>query len=118
MAEQRERKRAEQPEELGRFFLERANAGDADGLAALYEPDAVLAAPQGQLTIGTAAIRRFYEQLLAGGPTFSGEQQPVLRNDDLALTSTRFAGGVTVELARRQPDGTWLWAIDQPNILG
>lgn len=30
----------------------------------------------------------------------------------------RFAGGVTVELARRQPDGTWLWAIDQPNILG
>jgi hypothetical protein len=37
---------------------------------------------------------------------------------DLALTSTRFTGGVTAEVARRQPDGTWLWVIDQPNVLG
>jgi len=22
-----------------------------------------------------------------------------------------------VEVARRQPDGTWLWAIDQPIVL-
>jgi hypothetical protein len=26
--------------------------------------------------------------------------------------------GATVEVARRQPDGTWLWVLDQPNILG
>ena len=24
---------------------------------------------------------------------------------------------VTVEVARLQADGTWLWAIDQPNII-
>ena len=36
-----------------------------------------------------------------------------------ALTSTRLpGGGATVEVARRQPDGTWLWVLDQPNILG
>lgn len=29
-----------------------------------------------------------------------------------------FVGGVTFERARRQPDGTWLWLIDQPNLLG
>jgi hypothetical protein len=29
---------AMQPEDLGRYFLERANAGDVDGLVALYEP--------------------------------------------------------------------------------
>lgn len=118
MSEDGKHKRAERPEELGRFFIERANAGDADGLAALYEPGAVLAAPPGQVTTGTQAIRRFYEQLLAARPTFSGEQQPALIQCDLALTSTRFPGGVTVEVARRQPDGTWLWIIDQPNILG
>lgn len=40
-----------------------------------------------------------------------------LRSGDLALTSTRLANGtVTVEVARRQPDGTWLWVIDQPNV--
>jgi len=24
---------------------------------------------------------------------------------------------VTVEVARRQADGTWLWVIDQPNVV-
>ena len=33
------------PEDLGRYFLDRANAGDVDGLVALYEPGAVLASP-------------------------------------------------------------------------
>jgi hypothetical protein len=61
-----------------------------------------------------------YEQLLADKPTFTpGEQRPALRNGDLALTSTRLVGGgATAELARRQSDGTWLWILDQPNILG
>jgi ketosteroid isomerase-like protein len=113
------RQRAARPEDLGRYFVERANAGDVDGLVALYEPDAVLAFPTGQVTIGSQAIRRVYERLLAERPTFAaGEQQPAFRNGDLALTSTRLAGGgATVEVARRQPDGTWLWVIDQPNVL-
>ena len=36
---------AARPEDLSRLFVERANAGDVDGLVALYEPDAVLAFP-------------------------------------------------------------------------
>jgi hypothetical protein len=37
---------------------------------------------------------------------------------DLALTSTRLpAGGAAVEVARRQPDGSWRWVIDQPAVL-
>jgi len=27
-------------------------------------------------------------------------------------------GRFFVRVARRQPDGTWLWMIDQPSILG
>ena len=38
---------AHDPEDLARLFLARANAGDAEGLAALYEPDAVLVGPDG-----------------------------------------------------------------------
>ena len=118
MSGHEERERAEQPEDLGRLFVQRANAGDLEGLVALYEPDAVLAAPSGQLSSGTDEIRRAHEQFLAGMPTLTGESQPALRFGDLALTSTRFPGGATVEVARRQPDGTWLWVIDQPSILG
>jgi ketosteroid isomerase-like protein len=109
-----------EPEDLARFFTERANAGDVDGLVALYEPDAVLAFPGGRITVGADAIRRVYAELLAPRPTFQpGQQRPALRNGDLALTSSRLANGnVTVEVAHRQPDGTWLWVLDQPNILG
>lgn len=110
---------AAQPEDLGRYFLERANAGDVEGLVALYEPGAVLALPPGQLATGHDQIRQVYTELLASRPSFgSAGQQPVIRNGDLALTSTRLpGGGATVEIARRQPDGSWRWVIDQPAVL-
>jgi ketosteroid isomerase-like protein len=113
-----ERERAAQPEDLGRFFVQRANAGDLDGLVALYESDAVLAVPGGAPAAGADAIRQALRRFLDGRPTLSGESQPALRFGDLALTSTRFDGGATAEVARRQPDGTWLWVIDQPRVLG
>jgi ketosteroid isomerase-like protein len=113
-----ERERAAQPEDLGRFFVQRANAGDLEGLVALYESDAVLAVPGGAAAAGADAIRQALRRFLAGRPTVSGESQPALRLGDLALTSTRFEGGATAEVARRQPDGSWLWVIDQPRVLG
>jgi ketosteroid isomerase-like protein len=113
------REPAIRPDDLARFFVERANAGDVDGLVALYEPDAILTVPTGHVTTGAQAIRAVYQKLLADQPTLTPcDQQPTLVNGDVALTSTRLAGGgVTVEVARRQPDGTWLWAIDRFNIL-
>ena len=110
---------AAQPEDLGRYFLERANAGDVEGLVALYEPGAVLAFPPGRLATGHDEIRRVYAELLADKPSFSSAgQQPVIRNGGLALTSTRLpGGGATVEVARRQPDGSWRWVIDQPAVV-
>jgi ketosteroid isomerase-like protein len=113
-------KPASTPNDLGRYFLERVNAGDVDGLVALYEPEAVLAFPSGTIATGHAEIRTVYEDLVAKAPHFQpGDQQPALVSGDLALTSTRLvSGGVTVEIAHRQPDGTWLWAVDQPDITG
>ena len=105
------------PDDLGRFFVERANAGDVDGLVALYEPDAVLAFPSGDFAAGHAEIRAVYEDLVADAPRFEpGAPRPAMISGDLAVTSTRqVCGGPTVEIAHRQPDGTWLWAVDQPN---
>jgi len=110
---------AAQPEDLGRYFLERANAGDVEGIVALYEPEAVPALPSGRLAAGHEEIRKVYAELLADKPSFgSAGQRPAIRNGDLALTSTRLpGGGATVEVARRQPDGSWRWVIDQPAVL-
>lgn len=111
--------RATDPNDLGRFFIERANAGDVEGLVALYEPDAVLAFPPGSRAVGHAEIRAVYERFVAAAPVLTpGRQHPALVSGDLALTaSTLTTGEVTVEIARRQPDGSWLWAVDDPAVV-
>jgi len=108
---------AHQPEDLTRLFVARANAKDATALAALYEPDAVLAFPAGRTTIGREAIRRVYEQMLAKVPRFEPEESlPTLRSGEIALTSTRRRDGkgIRIQVARRQADGSWLRSIDWP----
>lgn len=112
------RRPAGNPEDLARLLVERVNAGDLEGVVALYEQDAVVAVPADQVAVGRDAIRRFYSDLLAGGPHFEpGNQLPALQLGDLALTSTRLVGGgATAEIARRQPDGSWLGAVDRPNV--
>lgn len=108
-----------EPHDLAKFFIERANAGDVDGLVALYEPNAVLAFPPGHLATGHAEIRTVYEQFVAAAPVLQlGRQHPTLVSGDLALTASTLANGeITVEIARRQPDGSWLWAVDQPSLV-
>ncbi|MDI6100421.1 nuclear transport factor 2 family protein [Actinoplanes sp. NEAU-A12] len=108
--------RAASPEDLSRLIVARLNAGDVDGLIALYESDAVLALPNGEVASGSEEIRGAFQRLLEGRPSFEpGTPRPTLRAGELALTSARLADGtVTVEVARQQEDGTWLWAIDQP----
>lgn len=108
---------ARTPDDLPRFFVERANAGDLDGLVALYEPEAVLNFPPGRLARGHAEIRAVYAEFLASRPHLEpGRTQETLRSGDLALTSTVIATGTTAEIARRRPDGTWRWVVDNPAI--
>jgi hypothetical protein len=109
---------AKEPEDLGRFFVERANAGDIEGLVALYETNATLACGAGKTAVGSEQIRQFYISLLASRPQFTpGIPARTLRNGEIALTSSRLANGdVTAEIARQQPDGSWLWIVDQPTI--
>src|SRR3954451_13392182 len=84
-----DRQQAMTPEDITRLFVERSNAGDADGVAALYEEDAVMAYPPGQTTVGRAAIRDLWAAVLAHAPKFSQEEPlPTLVCGDIALTST------------------------------
>ncbi|MET9395165.1 nuclear transport factor 2 family protein [Streptomyces sp. NPDC006624] len=108
------------PEDLTRLFVERSNAGDAAGVAALYEEDAVLAYPPGGRTVGREAIRALWEKVLSGRPRFEPEPSlPTLVSGDLALTATppRDGAGARAQVARRQPDGSWLRVLDQPEFV-
>ena len=103
------------PQELERLLIQRQHAGDVEGMVALFEADAVVDCGGGRFLRGHAAIRAYYAELCASGRKFAaGEQRPALICGDLALTSTRLPDGdITSEVARRQADGSWLWAIDR-----
>ncbi len=108
---------AQTPEDLARLFNERANAGDVDGLVALYEAEAVLAAGKVVAT-GHDEIRAFYADLLSRRSDFPApETLPSIRSGDIAMTFARLPNGtISVETARRQGDGGWRWIIDQLKI--
>lgn len=115
-----EHEKAWQPEDLTRLFVERANAGDAAGIAALYEEQAVMAYPPGSTTVGRAAIRELWEKVLANRPKFEPEPPlPTLLSGDIALTSTppKDGAGARAQVVRRQPDGSWLRLLDQPEFV-
>ncbi len=108
-------KPAKEPNDLEKFFIERANAGDVEGLVALYESNATLADGDGEVVIGLSQIREFFVKFLATRPQLDPSiQAAALCSGDLALTLSRLSNGVvTAEVARRQPDGSWLWIVDQ-----
>jgi ketosteroid isomerase-like protein len=108
---------ARTPEEITTLFVERANAADVDALAGLYEEDAVMAFPPGRTTVGRAAIRELFVQMLASSPRFEHEESlPAIVVGDIALTGTpsRDGKGTRAQVVRRQPDGTWQRLIDRP----
>jgi ketosteroid isomerase-like protein len=119
---------ARDPEELSRLFAERASSGDLEGLLELYEPNAMLISPNCSGNDGGGkAIRERLASLLAMGPSIVSTDLRVVSTGDVALLSNRWrmsfghgdgrsAGieGTSTEVARRQPDGSWRYAIDDP----
>jgi len=55
------------PQELERQLAIRENAGDVDGMTALFEPDAVIELNDGRLVRGKAAIHEFFHQAPSHG---------------------------------------------------
>ena len=112
--------KALKPEDLTRLFVERANAKDAAGIAELYEEDAVMAYPPGRQTVGRDAIRSLWAELLPKMGRFEPEPPlPTLVSGDIALTATppKDGAGARAQVVRRQPDGTWLRLLDQPEFV-
>ena len=97
MTQQALYERALAPEQLATLLLKRMNAGDLEGVVALYETEAVLVLPDGKVARGTKQIHDFYENFLANRPQFAaGRQSAPLINGNIALTSST---------ARRYRDG-------------
>ena len=67
MADKTNHEPARDPQDLERFLVVRQNAGDVEGMLALFEPDAVVDTADGRITRGTEAIRKLYIELWPQG---------------------------------------------------
>jgi ketosteroid isomerase-like protein len=118
----------EPPEQLHIRFQDAFNRHDLDSIVALYEPGAVLARLDGPVR-GTDAIREAYRGILAMRPAIEVQTLGVNRAGDLAMLHGKWIWhgtgpdggqigreGRNTETARLQPDGRWLYVIDNPSV--
>jgi hypothetical protein len=79
------------PEDLSRLSLERANAGDVDGLVARYEPTAILALPTGAVARGEDAIRESHIRIRTSSwmPAVAASGDPFITPARRPVTGTR-----------------------------
>jgi len=122
-------KPADAPEDLHKLFALALNSGDLDGLVALYACDGLLMAPTGPAR-GIRLIRRALAEYVAMKPRIQLTTRKVVQVEDMALLMADWqfhatardgsivsTSGTSIEIARRQPDGSWRYFIDLPNGL-
>lgn len=108
-------------------FVNAMNNGDLETALGLYEPGASLVAQPGVVVTGTLALREALAGFVALKPTMTSEAHQVVEAGDIALYCSRWnlrgtepAGnpvqmsGRSSDILRRQPDGNWLIALDNP----
>ncbi len=113
---------ASTPQEL-HFLFERAfNLGDVEAIVALYEPGAVLVTGGTPVT-GHDSIRDACIVSLASGARMKLDTRAVVESGEgLAVLHGAWSlgppsgtQGLSTEVVRRQPDGSWMFVIDNPN---
>ncbi|MGX9574906.1 hypothetical protein [Mesorhizobium sp. f-mel] len=73
------------PQDLERLLISRQWERDIDGMAALFEPNAVVDSGEGRLMLGREAIRALFADITATGRKFvAGNRAPAVVSGDLA----------------------------------
>lgn len=122
------------PDATVQRLVQALNSADLDLAASLYADDAVFVPEPGKVVHGRAAVRAALAELVALKPRLSTQQQLIFSDGNTALYHSRWSlhgtapdgqaielGGNSSDVLRRQPDGSWLIAIDNPHgtaVLG
>ena len=124
---------AHTPEECDLLLFDVIDTGDLDSALDLYEPDAVFVVSPDHVVTGHSAIREVLQGMIAAGATGKIESVTVVPSADGSVAFTRAKGSSTapgpdgepvtmhfhsIEVVRKQPDGTWRIAIDDPSGMG
>lgn len=115
------------PAEIHALFSAAFNAGDVEAMTALFEPNAILVV-SGKSVSGHENIRTVLTEVLQRPGKMTLETRSVVESmQGLAVMHSGWvverAGetgtpvvtrGLSTEVVRKQPDGTWLFVIDNP----
>lgn len=121
---------AYKPEDCDRLLMEAMENGDIETTVALYEPDAVLLTESGDLMIGRDAIRKHNEEFISFKTKTTIDEIKTTISGDGSIATTRMRCSSlfhdpksgdkvaletnTLEVVRKQSDGTWRFLIDDP----
>lgn len=108
-------------------FVNAMNQGDLETALSMYEPGASLVVKPGVVVTGTLALREALTGFVALKPTMTSEAHQVVETGDVALYCARWSlcgtdpagnlvqmSGRSSDILRRQRDGNWLIALDNP----
>jgi uncharacterized protein (TIGR02246 family) len=98
------------------------NEQDLEALVALYDRDAAMVVLDGSTVTGEDAIREQWAGVLEMKGRMTVRSRYAIEVGDLAILSNEWTltagdeslSAVTAEVARRQPDGGWLYVVDHP----
>lgn len=109
-----------QPEQTSELLAALLGTGDVGGIADLYEDDAVFADFDATVN-GLNDILAAHQRFCDAGRTLILNDSVVFEEDDIALVHWSWTvrdadgssrNGISAEVLRRQPDGSWKFIID------
>jgi uncharacterized protein (TIGR02246 family) len=116
------------PADVYPALLKAFNAGDIDATVACYEPQACFVLKSGHAVRGVVELREMYRATLSYKPDLELNVRKIIpAGGDLALAivewkskiasssgEVKVLAGTATDIVRRQPDGTWKLALDNP----
>jgi ketosteroid isomerase-like protein len=112
---------ARSPEEICTLFQQYMAAGDVAALRDLYDPDVVFIGQSGELRKGWEGLKHELAPFANAHTAFEFTPKQLLQAADIALMHTEWRVSspepitlYAIEVARRQPDGSWRWLIGDP----
>jgi len=127
-ASQRSAASVRQPEDWPAVFTQYLNDGDLNAVMDLYDDDAYSVDLSGKLIVGRENIKESVAGLIQAKARLQGHVVRAITVGDISQLYTDFNGTTTdaygyavestfkaIEVLRRQPDGSWLLIIGDPN---
>lgn len=107
------------------LFQQYMAEGDIESVLDVYDPVVVFLNQAGEVITGREGLRYELSPLTAMKARFEFTIKQIVQASDIALMHTQWTvsepqpmSAYAIEVARRQPDGTWRWLIGDPFTVG